>query len=166
MSLANLSMAAVKKRQLEQAGFNPQQVSAISSEQPLVVISAGAGSGKTRVLTERYVYICENELRSMLEGRPYPMGAGVEQIVAITFTKKAAREMRERISHALEAKKKEAARIYQGKEQEQALQFWAEQIEGLASAPITTFHSFCQKLIQEYAFEADILTSFTVLEDV
>lgn len=166
MSLVDRSMAVAKKRQLEQAGFNPQQVSAISSEQPLVVISAGAGSGKTRVLTERYVYICENELKGILEGRTYPMGATVEQIVAITFTKKAAREMRERITQALEAKRKEAARIYQGKEHEQAIQFWTEQIEGLASAPITTFHSFCQKLIQEYAFEADVLPSFAVLEDV
>ncbi|MEW9668486.1 UvrD-helicase domain-containing protein [Ammoniphilus sp. 3BR4] len=166
MSLVDRSMAAVKKRQLVEAGFNPQQVSAVTSEHPLVVISAGAGSGKTRVLTERYVYICENELTSILEGHPYPMGAGVEQIVAITFTKKAAREMRERISQALHAKKKEATRIYQGKEQEHALQFWTEQIEGLASAPITTFHSFCQKLLQEHAFEADVLPSFAILDDV
>lgn len=42
--------------------FNNEQETAIFSEKPLVVISAGAGSGKTRVLTERYVYLCEKKI--------------------------------------------------------------------------------------------------------
>ncbi|WP_240689400.1 exodeoxyribonuclease V subunit beta [Ammoniphilus sp. YIM 78166] len=161
-----MSFAFEKRGRLEAEGFNPEQVSAILSEEELVVISAGAGSGKTRVLTERYVYLCEQRLAELMAHEPSPISAQVEEIVAITFTKKAAREMRDRIRKNLLAKKKEAAKLYAGPSLKVAEQFWDEQIEALGSAAITTFHSFCQKIMQDYSFEAGVLPSFSVLDEV
>ncbi|RXT15386.1 exodeoxyribonuclease V subunit beta [Ammoniphilus sp. CFH 90114] len=161
-----ISISETKRRQLEVEGFNPEQTAAVLSEESLIVISAGAGSGKTRVLTERYVYICERRLQSLLNGQDDPLSADVEQMVAITFTKKAAREMRERIRKTLEKKKKEALQTFSGNERIVADRFWSDQLEGLGNAVITTFHSFCQKLIQDYSLEAKVLPTFSILDEV
>ncbi|OIJ10248.1 hypothetical protein BKP35_14205 [Anaerobacillus arseniciselenatis] len=147
--------------------FNKEQEAAIYSEKPLVVISAGAGSGKTRVLTERYVYLCEKKLQQYLQKEATTtIGAAVEEIVAITFTEKAAREMKDRIRGRVEEIRNNVETLYAKKDQEIAVKFWQEQKEALDSALITTFHSFCHKLLHEYAFEADIPPSFQVLDDV
>lgn len=147
--------------------FNNEQETAIFSEKPLVVISAGAGSGKTRVLTERYVYLCEKKLQQRLQkGETSPIGASVEEIVAITFTEKAAREMKDRIRGRVEEIRSNVENLYKKDDQPIAKKFWQEQKEALDSALITTFHSFCHKLLHEYAFEADVTPSFQVLDDV
>lgn len=146
--------------------FNPEQEKAILSEMPLVVISAGAGSGKTRVLTERYVHLCEQKLQEKLCNQSSPIGASVEEIVAITFTEKAAREMKDRIRGRIEEQRSSVKNVYPLHEQELARQFWQEQKEALDGALITTFHSFCHKLLHEYAFEAEVTPNFTVLDDV
>lgn len=150
-----------------EVNFNDEQKAAIYSEKPLVVISAGAGSGKTRVLTERYVYICEQKLQERLGNKPFsPIGASVEEIVAITFTEKAAREMKDRIRGRIEEIRKSVDERYDSHEKEMASKFWQEQKEALDTALITTFHSFCHKLLHEYAFFADVTPNFTVLDDV
>lgn len=145
--------------------FNEQQYKAIFSEEPLVVISAGAGSGKTKVLTERFVHLCEQSLAGRLSHEASPTAATAEQIVAITFTKKAAREMRDRIRQAME-KKIEKAREEDSLDRETVVHFWEEQLDFLGNAIISTFHSFCQKLIQAYAYEAHVFPQFRVLDDV
>ena len=70
-------------------GLNEAQKKAVETIGRNVSVNAGAGSGKTKVLTERYVYILENG--DLEEGKE------IESILAITFTKKAAGEMKERI---------------------------------------------------------------------
>lgn len=152
---------------MEELNFNKEQETAIFSEKPLVVISAGAGSGKTRVLTERYIHICEQKLQEKLGNRTSSsIGATVEEIVAITFTEKAAREMKDRIRGRIENKRATVENHYLEKDVKLARNFWQEQKEALDGALITTFHSFCHKLLHEYAFEADMVPSFSVLDDV
>lgn len=146
--------------------FNQEQQQAIYSVKPLVVISAGAGSGKTRVLTERYIYLCEQKLQERLGNESLTIGASVEEIVAITFTEKAAREMKDRIRGRIEEKRSTVEASYQDHEKPVAEKFWLEQKEALDGALITTFHSFCHKLLHEYALTADIPPNFTVLDDI
>lgn len=116
--------------------LNPAQNEAVASFDADILVTAGAGTGKTRVLTQKY-------LRLLEERR-----AAVPEIVAITFTKKAALEMRARIQSGLrelldQARPAEA-------------EYWQQQLTWLETARITTFHSFCLALIREYPLEAGV----------
>ncbi|GAE31173.1 UvrD-helicase domain-containing protein [Alkalihalobacillus hemicellulosilyticus] len=135
--------------------FNEAQRKSIFSEKPLLLISAGAGSGKTRVLTERFVYLCE--VRYLKPD--HSLGASVDEIVAITFTEKAAREMKDRIRKRMNEKEQEAISA-------EAVSFWREQKALLERAMISTFHSFCQRLLSQYALQADLPPRMRILDEV
>ena len=108
-----------------------------------VVLEASAGTGKTRVLVERYV----NLLRAGIEP---------DHILAITFTRKAAAEMRERIIERL----REAARLSQfdaGR--------WRELKERLGEIAISTIDAFCLSLLREFPLEADVDPGFDLADD-
>lgn len=106
--------------------MNDMQMQAVCQTEGPVLILAGAGSGKTRVLTHRAAYLIEEK------------GVSPYHIMAITFTNKAAGEMRERI----------------------------DQIVGLGSESIwvTTFHATCVRFLRRYADRIGFDTRFTIYD--
>lgn len=127
--------------------LTPQQHLAVATRDVSVVLSSGAGCGKTHVLTSRY-------LAHLLDD-----GVEVGEIVAITFTDRAARQMRGRIRQVLTARLKQAAA-------EDEAEVWRRHLRGLESAPISTIHSFCGTLLRQHAIEAGLDARFEVLEEV
>lgn len=127
--------------------LTPQQAEAVRAREVSVVLSSGAGCGKTHVLTERYLsHLRDDE-------------AEVGQVVAITYTERAARQMRERIRAALRREVVDAAT------DEQA-EHWARHLRGLEAAQICTIHAFAAALLRQNAVEAGVDPRFDVLEDV
>jgi len=114
--------------------FTDEQLVAIERRDGDLLLDAGAGSGKTSVLVERFV-------RSVLED-----GLEVAGILTITFTEKAAAEMRDRIRRRLrELGADEAARATEG-------------------AFISTIHGFCARVLRAHALAAGLDPSFVVLD--
>lgn len=114
----------------------PEQKEAIFSDASLTVISAGAGTGKTHTLAQRFAWLLASD-----------SDCGVDEILVLTFTEKAAREMRERIGATVE--KWLAAYPLELKHLEKS-------IKNIDDAYISTIHSFAMKVIRESALELDI----------
>ncbi|WP_203248535.1 DNA helicase PcrA [Sporosarcina beigongshangi] len=108
-------------------GMNPEQARAVKKTEGALLIMAGAGSGKTRVLTHRIAYL-------VVEKNVYP-----SNILAITFTNKAAREMRDRIDGLLGAGTGE--------------RMW-----------VSTFHSMCVRILRRNSDRIGISKSFSILD--
>ncbi|WP_230975478.1 ATP-dependent helicase [Acetobacter garciniae] len=108
------------------ARLNPEQRAAIETTDGPLLVLAGAGTGKTRVLTTRFAHI-------LLTGRAKPW-----QILAVTFTNKAAREMRERVGLLLGAP-----------------------ADGLW---LGTFHALCARMLRRHAEYAGLTQGFTILD--
>ena len=125
--------------------FTPAQQDAILSRGGTVLVSAAAGSGKTRVLTER--------LMAYLTDRENPVD--VDQFLIITFTRAAAGELRARVLGAI------ADRIAADPEN-RALR---RQSALCARAQIGTIHSFCGTLLREHCAEAGLAPDFTIVDD-
>ncbi|MET3523063.1 DNA helicase-2/ATP-dependent DNA helicase PcrA [Mesorhizobium abyssinicae] len=109
-------------------GLNPEQRLAVETTEGPVLVLAGAGTGKTRVLTTRIAHI-------LATGKAFP-----SQILAVTFTNKAAREMKQRIGHL----------IGEGN------------VEGMPW--LGTFHSIGVKLLRRHAELAGLKSDFTILD--
>ncbi len=114
-----------------------------------MVVSAGAGSGKTAVLVELYIRLLAGETAI---GRPL----GVAEIMAITFTEKAATEMRERVRQGI---RRRIAAGDPGVGLRQALR-------ELPNATIATFHAMCAGILREHPAEAGIDPSFSLLDEL
>ena len=106
--------------------LNPSQIQAIETINGPVLIMAGAGSGKTRVLTHRYAHLVKHH------------NVDVEQILAITFTNKAAEEMKLRISKLLNLK--------------------------ISPKWISTFHSLCVKILRIHGDKIGYKSNFTIYD--
>jgi ATP-dependent helicase/nuclease subunit A len=110
-----------------------------------ISVTAGAGSGKTAVLVHRY-------LKILLEEKDLPPN----QVVAITFTEKAAAELKQRIVNEVNIRLKEEPHNTQ-----------LERIKtGMLSAQISTIHAFCSRILREYPVEAGVDANFSVLQDI
>lgn len=127
--------------------LTPVQRMALDSQRNIAV-TASAGAGKTATLVERYIELL----------RQHP-DIGVRQVLAITFTQKAAAEMRERVAQRLSDG---LAQALPEPERQRLRQIRDE----LPAARISTIHSFCAALLREYPIEADVDPAFAVLEEV
>lgn len=112
------------------------QIEALTSDKYLTVVSAGAGTGKTQTLAQRFAWLLASDPE-----------CGADEVLVLTFTKKAAREMQERIKSTLE-------RWYAAYPEE--LAHLKSRIEGVDDAYISTIHSFAMKLIRESGLVLDI----------
>ncbi|WP_027340834.1 UvrD-helicase domain-containing protein [Halonatronum saccharophilum] len=135
--------------------FTKDQALAVSNIEGNLAIRAGAGSGKTRVLTERYVEILlAPPSKGGLMGDP----SALEKIVAITFTKKAAAEMKDRIRERLEE-------LLEDESLEEGRRKWIiSLLDNLTYARISTMHSFCSDILRSNLFELGLKGNFRIVE--
>lgn len=105
--------------------LNEEQIKPVLQTEGAVLVLAGAGSGKTRVLTSRIAYIVEEK------------GVPAEAILAITFTNKAANEMKERLSRIVDVSRS-----------------W-----------VCTIHSMCVRILRMYAQEVGIGSNFSIYSE-
>ena len=108
-----------------------------------LVVSAGAGSGKTRVLVERYVRLISTD------------SIPTDAVLAITFTEKAAREMRERVRDTVEDRARQTHD-----------DLWQHLRAAVESARIGTIHSFCADLLRAHPGETGLDPCFRILDEV
>ena len=121
-----------------------QQRAPLDVRSASVVLATGAGCGKTTVLTEKFVAMLTAEDRLPLE-----------RMVALTFTDKAAAELRRRVRRACREK------LDAGDEPE----YWRGVLRGLEAAPIGTFHTFCGEVVRRFAARAGVDPGFVVLDE-
>jgi ATP-dependent helicase/nuclease subunit A len=120
------------------------QIAAIQTEGRPVMVDAGAGSGKTWVLVQRFIHL--------LDRHPdWP----VESLIAVTFTEKAAREMRTRIRQEVEAKARQLPDD----------PLWQTRRRELERLQVGTIHSLCAQILRENAIAAQIDPRFDVLDE-
>ena len=115
-------------RQIDFSDLNPEQQEAVRTTQGRILILAGAGSGKTRVLTFRMAHLIGN------------LGVDPSNILGLTFTNKAAAEMRERIAQMVD---KNAAR----------------------KITLSTFHSFCMQILRKEIHRLGYTPKFTLYDE-
>jgi ATP-dependent helicase/nuclease subunit A len=128
--------------------FTEAQRKAIYTLDKNLVVVAGAGSGKTSVLVNRYL--------QLLEQHRGETDWSLSSIVAITFTEKAAKEMRARVRDAIDKRAETSG-------DDQA--HWRKYQQEMDSARISTIHSLCALLLRANAAEANIDPAFQVLDE-
>jgi ATP-dependent helicase/nuclease subunit A len=114
--------------------LTPSQKKAVQAVDKNVLVSAGAGTGKTRVLVERILHLLKTQK------------AAITELLVLTFTEKAANEIKTRISGSFRDLGLERPR------------------QDLEKAAISTFHSFASRLLKEHPIEAGVDPDFRVIE--
>ena len=121
-------------------GYTDNQKDAIITTNSNLLVTASAGSGKTRVLVTRVSYILHEKL------------ANINEILVMTFTNLASIEMKQRIKQDIE-------KLASNDEH------FINQLQKLNTADIFTIHKFCQKVIKEYFYQTATDPNFTILDD-
>ncbi|MCL6516953.1 UvrD-helicase domain-containing protein [Alicyclobacillus sp.] len=130
--------------------WSPKQREAIETRGENVLVSAGAGSGKTTVLVERV-------MRCVLG----PDAVDLDRLLLVTFTEAAAGEMRQRIAARLESIAKEAMRAGDAARMRQA----ARQLDLVERAQISTLHSFCMEVVRRNFLHLGLEPVFDILPE-
>ncbi|MCL4217309.1 MAG: UvrD-helicase domain-containing protein, partial [Candidatus Hydrogenedentes bacterium] len=129
--------------------FTPEQYAAITSSNQHLCVTAGAGSGKTRVLIEHILHLLETR------------AAGLDEIVAITFTELAAAEMKERLRRGC----RERMRQPKAQADSGEYNFWRDLERRAETARISTIHAFCGSILRENALLRGLDPDFSVLTE-
>lgn len=124
--------------------FTPTQSAAIETKGKNILVSASAGSGKTRVLVERV-------LQRLLAGE------NINEFLIVTFTEAAAAEMKERLEKEIRTALQDA--------QDDQRQHLLKQLRLLNVANISTLHAFALRLIEQYHYTIDLDPQFRLLDD-
>ena len=130
---------------LARSSWTDEQWQAITTTGKHILVSAAAGSGKTAVLVERFIYKITNPNKK----------TSVDRLLVATYTKAAAAEMKHRIREALE-------RMVQEDPKNEHIQ---RQLYLLDRALITTIHSFCMDVIRQHSHLVPLSASFRVLQE-
>ena len=120
----------LRERVITSFGLTPDQRDAAIERNRDIVVTAGAGSGKTRTLVARYASLLAD-------------GLSPRAVVAVTFTEKAAREMRSRVRQALTDLLKQAST-------EEERQRWIAVNSEMDAARIGTIHSLCAEILRAH----------------
>jgi len=128
-------------------GLTEQQLIAATSRATRILVSAGAGSGKTHVLVERYIERLKRDAN-----------LSVNQLVAVTFTRKAANEMRIRLKTRLRNLLEQCA--------EDERERWSTCLAEIDGAKIGTIHSLCESIIKAFPLDAGVDPQLEVLDDL
>src|SRR3989344_542807 len=123
--MAIKAQAKIKNPLLE--GLNTAQEKAVTFNEGPLMIVAGAGTGKTTVITRRIAYLIDKGLRP-------------DNLLALTFTEKAAAEMEERVDRLLPY--------------------------GYYDLWISTFHSFCERILKQHALDIGVSNDFKILDNI
>jgi ATP-dependent helicase/nuclease subunit A len=125
--------------------LKPEQKIAAHTLDRHLSVTAGPGAGKTFVLVERYLEILRTKKGS------------VDNIVAITFTNRAANEMRQRVRDRIDSLLRTSS--------DAERQTWLRHKRTLEGGVITTIHGFCSRLLHEFPVEANIDPQFVLLDE-
>ena len=134
-----------RKKKMSNLSFTKEQLQAIETSGNNILISASAGSGKTMVLVNRMIEKIKNKV-------------DVDELLVVTFTNAAAKEMKQRIQTAIQ----EEINLQNDRELHTHL---IKQLPKMGHANISTLHSFCLKVIERYYYLIDFDPVFRQLTD-
>lgn len=130
----------------EKPKLTPDQQRGVATTGKRLLMSAAAGSGKTRVLAERCAYlVCE---------APTGVRCDIDELLVVTFTEAAATEMRDRIGRSLDSKLRNCSEPH-----------LERQRHLLEQAQISTLHSFCAQLLRRHFHLVGLDPAFTVMDE-
>ena len=129
--------------------WNEQQAKAITLRNKNILVSASAGSGKTGVLIQRFTDLI---IKDRIQ---------ITEILAMTFSEAAANEMKKRLSN-------EITQRIQNETNPEELAYLNQQLTRLTTAYISTIHSFCLSILQNYYYVIDcsLKRVTTIFDDV
>ena len=151
----DIKVAGIIEKAESTGSINFKQYEIVHADQNSdVVVHAGAGTGKTETMSERVVFLLStSERKNSTDGLVTPYDLRLDDIVLVTFTKEAARQMRERLAKTLNLRKRLSRRCVM------PAVAWMMQ---LSTAEISTIHSYAKSLAQQGAGVLGLSSEFRV----